>query len=139
MAETSYTTARVARQQTAELKREAAASKLREEKQLREDRKKEKDERRKERLEKEASTSECDSDDNGGPGSKGFSINRSGESADWAKEIDQMDQILPVTEKRPAQSPAALFPEKKTPRMTPGNSRTSSPVDPRRKLPPGNK
>ena len=106
---------------------------------MRENRKKEKEKRRKERLEKEGSTSESDSDDDGVPGAKGFSINRSGESADWAKEIEQIDQILPVTEKRPAESPAALVPDKKTPRMTPANSRTSSPVVPRRKLPPGTK
>jgi hypothetical protein len=139
VAETSYTTARVARQQAADLKREAAATKLREEKQLRENRRKEKEKRRKEGLEKEGSTSESDGDDDGGLGTIGFSINRSGESADWAKEIEKLDQILPVTEKRPAESPAALVPDKKTPRITPGKSRTSSPVDPRRKLPPGSK
>ena len=141
VAETSYTAARVARQKAAELKREAAAAKLREEKQLKENRKKERENRKKVRVEKEvsASESESDSDDDGGPGPEGFSINRSGESADWAKEIEQLDQIQPVTEKRPAESPAALVPDKKTPRITPSSSRTSSPVVPRRKLPPGSK
>ena len=106
---------------------------------MRENKRTDKEKRRKERLEKEGSASESESDDDGGPGAKGFSINRSGESADWAHDIEQMDQILPVAEKRPAQSPAAHVPDKKTLRITPHSSRTSSPIDPRRKLPPGNK
>ena len=138
VAEPSYTNARVARQQAAEQKREAVAAKLREEKQQRENRTKERDERKKEKLERQASESESESDEDviAGPDKEGFSINRSGEAATWAHEMNQMDQTL--KHKRSAKSPAALVPDKKSKTFSPRNSRTSSPVDHRRMFPPGN-
>ena len=160
VAEPSYTNARVARQQAAELKREAAAAKLREEEQQREKRKKEREEkqqrekenRRKEREERkkgklEGQTSESESDEDdiadiagiAGPGKEGFCINRSGEADTWAEEMDMLDQNMhPPKPKRAAESPAALVPEKKSVKLGPSN-RTSSPVDSRRLLPPGNR
>ena len=140
VAEPSYTNARVARQQAAEQKKEALAAKLREEKLLRDKRRAEKELKRKEKLEKkEAKTSESEGEsegeDNGGPVAKGFAINRFRQGLDWAHEMNQEDLAVP---KRPAESPPALVPDRKTQRMTPHGSRTNSPVDPRRQKPPGN-
>ena len=50
-----------------------------------------------------------------------------------------LDQNMhPPKPKRAAESPAALVPEKKSVKLGPSN-RTSSPVDSRRLLPPGNR
>ena len=153
VAEPSYTNARVARQQAAEQKREAAAAKLREEEQQRENRKKEREEkqqrekenrrkereeRKREKLDEQASESESDVDT--GPGKEGFCINRSGEADTWAKEMDMLDQNQhPPKPKRPAGSPAASLPEKKSVKLGQGSNRTSTPVDPRKLLTPGNR
>ena len=134
VAEGSYTAARVARQAAADLKKEAIATKVREEKERRERRKKEK-ESSKENLTEKSLERENDSDDDiasqGGVLGSSQELGTPWDPTDWAQEVVDQEH------KRSAPSPPANAPDNKTPRISPVGSRSSSASGARRKVPHG--